>query len=254
MTVINDMLVFVTAQAEQTTLGTIAIDQIPNRAVVIPDTPSGVLPIIGNPCIDMFAQATDVTYDPDTKQSKCYIPYNDIDYLTPIIYLANETLDNPIDAGWYVEPEETGTDANGNYFVVYNEDLSVVKDRVIVGYKYALEIELPTIYYRPEENITDYTAALTVGRVKFACGLNGSFGFKIKSRGREEWEDVIANSRADYYLADTTPIVGSEVFVIPINQRSTNYSMKLYSDTPYPVSLNSMTWEGNYSPRFYRRK
>ena len=254
MTVVNDQFFFVTSQAGQTTLSVIAIDQIPNRAVVIPDDP-GFLPIIGNPCIDMFAQATDVTYDPTTKQSKCYIPYNNIESRTPIIYLANETVDDPIDAGWYVEPEKVETDANGVYFLLNNEDLSVVKDRVIVGYKYALIVDLPTIYYRQRDAIeTDYTASLTVARIKFACGLNGALGIKLKSKGREEWVDVQPNTLADYYLAGTTPIVGSQIFVVPVNQRSTNFNMKIYSDTPYPISLNSMTWEGNYSPKFYGRK
>ena len=33
----------------------------------------------------------------------------------------------------------------------------------------------------------------------------------------------------------------------------TNFELKVTSNFPYPVSLVSMTWEGNYSPRFYRR-
>lgn len=251
--VINDLFFFVTIQADQTTLSKIAIDQIPNRAVVIPEI-NGSPEIIGNPCIDMFAQATQVTYDLNTKESKCYLPYNNIDALTPIIYLANETADNPIDAGWYVEPEEVGSDANGDYFLLKNQDLSVVADRVIVGYRYALEVDLPTIYYRSDEINTDYTASLIIGRMKFACGLNGSLGVKLKSKGRDEWVTVQPTSLADYYLASTTPIVGSQIFVVPINQRSTYFNMKIYCDTPYPVSLNSMMWEGNYSPKFYRRK
>ena len=254
MTVVNDLFFFVTAQAGQTTLSLLAIDQIPNRAVVIPANP-GFLPIIGNPCIDMFAQATKVTYDASVKESKCYLPYNNIKDRTPIIYLANKKADDPIDAGWYVEPEEVGTDSIGDYFLIKNEDLSVVKDRIIVGYKYALEVDLPTIYYRQQDVITtDYTAALTIGRVKFACGLNGSLGVKLRSRGRVEWLDIQPTTLADYYLAGTTPIVGSQIFVVPVNQRSTNFNMSIYSDTPYPVSLNSMAWEGNYSPKFYRRK
>lgn len=253
MDILNDLFFFVTIQGGQTNLNVLAIDQIPNRAVVIPKNP-GFLPIIGNPCIDMFAQATKVTYDPSTTQSKCYLPYKNVPELTPIIYLANETADDPIDAGWYVEPEEVGSDAIGDYFLIKNEDLSVVEDRVIVGYKYALEVDLPTVYYRMDEINTDYTASLTVGRMKFACGLNGALGIKLKSRGRDEWVDVMPTSLADYYLAGTTPITGSNIFVVPINQRTSNFNMKIYCDTPYPVSLNSMMWEGNYSPKFYRRK
>ena len=43
------------------------------------------------------------------------------------------------------------------------------------------------------------------------------------------------------------------IFTIPIHQRPDNYTLRIFSDSPFPVSLTSMAWEGNYSPRFYRR-
>ena len=54
-------------------------------------------------------------------------------------------------------------------------------------------------------------------------------------------------------IADDVPLDDSNVFTIPIHQRSKNFSLRLFNDSPFPVSLNSMMWEGNYSPRFYRR-
>ena len=43
------------------------------------------------------------------------------------------------------------------------------------------------------------------------------------------------------------------VFTVPINQRTDNYTLRVFSDSPFPVALTSMSWEGNYSPRYYRR-
>jgi hypothetical protein len=40
---------------------------------------------------------------------------------------------------------------------------------------------------------------------------------------------------------------------VPIHQRNTNYQLKLKSTSPFPVTLTSMTWEGNYSTRYIRR-
>ena len=57
----------------------------------------------------------------------------------------------------------------------------------------------------------------------------------------------------DYYLADTEVIVREQQFTLPINQRNTNFQVKVTSDLPFPVSMISMMWEGQYSPRFYRR-
>ena len=73
--------------------------------------------------------------------------------------------------------------------------------------------------------------------------------------------DVIPNSCigtnpvviADQYLANDIPIADQTVFTLPIHQKTENFTLRLFNDSPFPVSLNSMMWEGIYSPRFYRR-
>ena len=58
---------------------------------------------------------------------------------------------------------------------------------------------------------------------------------------------------ADQYDADNLPLVKTRVFEVPIHKQNRYYTMSVVSDTPFPIALNSMTWEGDYSPRFYRR-
>ena len=101
--------------------------------------------------------------------------------------------------------------------------------------------------------ITDFTASVTIARMKFSVGLSSGLGFKIQAKGRTEWTDVLPSVDANYYLADDVPLEEENIFTVPLHQRSENVSVRLYSDTPFPVSLISMMWEGNYSPRFYRR-
>ena len=126
---------------------------------------------------------------------------------------------------------------------------------MIIGYNYLFDIELPTFYYnRAQQGATyDFTASLTIARAHFSCGKSGALTFKVKANGSEEWVDVQAVSDANYYQASTNPVVSSKDFTVPINQRNMNFSLKLTSDHPYPVSINSMMWEGNYSPRYYKR-
>jgi len=62
----------------------------------------------------------------------------------------------------------------------------------------------------------------------------------------DEWYQLQPVTSANTYLADDVPLDESTVFTLPIHQRSKNFTL-------FPVSLNSMMWEGNYSPRFYRR-
>ena len=69
----------------------------------------------------------------------------------------------------------------------------------------------------------------------------------------DEWYNLNPVVMADMYLANDIALSASSVFTLPIHQKTDNFTLRLFNDTPFPVSLNSMMWEGIYSPRFYRR-
>ena len=69
----------------------------------------------------------------------------------------------------------------------------------------------------------------------------------------DEWYQLQPVTSANTYLADDVALNESTIFTLPIHQRSKNFTLRVFNDSPFPVSLNSMMWEGNYSPRFYRR-
>ena len=100
--------------------------------------------------------------------------------------------------------------------------------------------------YKPDEVIT-----ITGGTI--------SATFLIKALPQtiqittDTWYDVQASSDAGQYLSDDVPLVEENVFTVPIHQRSDNFNLRVFSNSPFPVSLTSMMWEGQYSPRFYRR-
>ena len=167
---------------------------------------------------------------------------------------------------------------------------------------------------------SDFTASLTVARMKFAVGLSGLMAFKLKSTGvrqgkkeytgdgsttvfpwieedfdyidsdqikvtldgvnttaftvsgdtqitftnapgnnvkiviyLDEWYNLNPTITADSYLANDIALSEQSVFTIPIHQKTDNFQLRIFNDSPFPVSLNSMMWEGNYSPRFYMR-
>ena len=94
---------------------------------------------------------------------------------------------------------------------------------------------------------------MTISRLKFSVGLSGGITFKLKARGTEEWSNTIPVPLANYYLADDAPISDESIFILPIYQKTDNFLVKLTSKFPFPVSVNSMMWEGQYSPRYYKR-
>ena len=69
----------------------------------------------------------------------------------------------------------------------------------------------------------------------------------------DTWYDVQTVLEADQYLADDVPMTEEAVFTLPIHQRSDNFDLRVYSNSPFPVALASMMWEGQYSPRYYKR-
>ena len=259
--IIDDDVTVVSQHEDEYTIGKVTLDEIPTGDVVATTTS-----MTGSPCLDMatrpvkpHASVEAVVYDETNDITKIYVPYTPINDKEATMYLAVPAADvgtaSVIDSdeGYYTEAlERTETGTNYRYFEVKGK-FTDYADGIIVGYGYDFEVELPKMYYRPETNETDFTATLTISRIKFSVGRTGSVRFKVKADGSNEWKPVEHTTDGDRYSADTNPVKSERQFIVPIHQRNTNFELKVTSDFPYPVSLVSMMWEGNYSPRFYRR-
>tara|TARA_R110002012_G_scaffold99302_1_gene237224 strand:+ start:817 stop:4329 length:3513 start_codon:yes stop_codon:yes gene_type:complete len=144
---------------------------------------------------------------------------------------------------WYIKGDWTGTDPNEVEW----------RNRMIIGKLYNLEVELPTTYFRIAETVSDFTSSLTLARYRFSLGETGEVNFLTKAMGSDEWQMVAAMTSSNYYNADTPAATTHTLLTVPIYQRNTNFQFKIQADTPLPVSINSMMWEGKYVPRNYRR-
>ena len=139
---------------------------------------------------------------------------------------------------------------------VLDGDWTEYADTIVVGLGFNFSIDLPTYYFNagaPERPEYDWTANLTVARSRFQLGMGGEVEFKVKAKGSEEWSNLIPTPEADYYLANESPTELERTVVVPIHQRNMNFDLKVTSDKPFPTSVVSMMWEGNYSPKNYRR-
>jgi hypothetical protein len=311
----SDDMYAVTKQGNQFVLSKAALSQSPEQAIIVNNQGQKV-----NPCVDLYATASSVVYDSVNKLSKCYLPYNDVSSLTPIIVIKGNTSSGSfVESGFTITPERD-SDGTGPYFIVPNKDLTSVASDVIVGFKYNFDVELPRTYFRSDPRVTDFTANLTIARMKFAVGLSGMMSFKLEQRGRlpyeltftgdgstttytfnkrdldyvdrsdvlvtvngvnetafsftndttivfssapaadavikfyiKDWFTVQPVIEANTYLANDVPLDNETVFTIPIHQRTENFRLKMFNNSPFPVAVNAMMWEGNYTPRFYRR-
>jgi len=317
----SDELFAVTKQGGQFTLSKASLSQSPDDAIIVNNDGQKL-----NPCIDLYATASSVVYDTAGEFSKCFIPYNDATNLTPVLVIKGTTATGQfIESGFTISPERV-VESGNTYFKVPFKNLTSVASDVIVGYKFDFDVTLPKTYYKIDDDMkrSDFTANLTIARMKFAVGLSGVMGFKLRSKGirqgkreytgdgsttvynwidedlsyvdddqikvkldnvvttaftvdttsgivpkitfnsapasgvkiliyLDEWYSLNPVINADQYLANDIAVSDQTVFTLPIHQRPDNFTLRLFNDSPFPVSLNSMMWEGIYSPRFYRR-
>jgi len=313
----QDDMYCVTKQGNQYTISKSNLTQSPDVAIITNAQGQKI-----NPCMDLYAQATSVAYDSTNHFSKCYIPYANLTDQKNVLIVAGTTAAGAFNNSGFTITPEVGTDGTGTYFKVPGQNLTSVASNVYVGYAYDFDMTLPQVYYQldDEGKAKDFTASLTISRLKFDVGLSGVLGFKLNAVGRfagkreytgdgsttdfnwnsgdldyvdrnqvkvkvnnvtntaftfqndteirfssapangdkiliylDEWYELQPVTSANTYLADDVALNESTVFTLPIHQRSKNFTLRVFNDSPFPVSLNSMMWEGNYSPRFYRR-
>jgi hypothetical protein len=325
----QDDMYAVTRQGTQLVLSKAALSQSPEQAILVNSDGIKV-----NPCMDLYAVASSVVYDSTNELSKCYLPYNDIASLSPVLLIKGgqsdslyldgapppQSLNDLVESGFTITPDR-GSDSNGAYFIVPNENLTSIASSVIVGFKYNFDVRLPKTYYRPDPKEADYTASLTLARMKFSVGLSGEMSFKVKQKGRlpykvsltgdgsttvfsfnkneldyvektdikvsidgirtvdfsvtgdteitfntapasgavihfyiDEWFAVNPVITTNTYIANDIPLDNQNVFTVALHQRTENVDIRMFNNSPFPVAVNAMMWEGNYTPRFYRRK
>ena len=119
-----------------------------------------------------------------------------------------------------------------------------------------MKVKFPTIYVtsQTEDKVrADTTASLVVHRVKFNFGPAGLYKTTLdrvnKTSYSETFEPIIADQTAANQIAINNEITQT----IPTYEKNTNLSITLESTHPAPATLYSMTWEGDYNPKYYQR-
>ena len=252
----NDILYVLTSGTEGYTV-------TQNKLVLAPST-GGLINSLGNtvdPNLDSWCEVTDAamvspvpptapSYSNTTSLTKVYLPtyFNTTKTIRFVVGLLK--VGSPGTQSGYTNVAVLATDGGGTYFTIPGD---VTGNYIYVGYEYNMEITLPRYYYSMGQAGVDFTAVTTTSRMAFYTGLGGDVYFSIRDRSRPEWSSIGGAQIADFYISNTSPFRDTYVYKVPIYQRPDNYTMKVTSNTPFPVSLVSMQWEGQYAPGFYRR-
>ena len=134
--------------------------------------------------------------------------------------------------------------------------------RLMLGYEFEYSVELPTIYpVESSGNISksDTTCSLVLHRLHLNLGDNGVYETTLKRTSqRDDYTQLYEARNEDGYLANDVALDTVGTQVVPIYDRNTSFTPNPYgiyitSNHPSPCTLVSMTWEGDYSPKYYKR-
>ncbi len=127
---------------------------------------------------------------------------------------------------------------------------------LIMGYIYTMTIDLPKLYVNSSaegSSKNDYTSDLIIHRIKVSTGLSGPVKYNVNLTGIPNRSQTVSAIMPYTYTANDVAMAAESVHNVPVFQRNENISFSIVGDTPLPVSLLGMTWEGKYNKKFYQR-
>ena len=141
----------------------------------------------------------------------------------------------------------------GNYNIEWDGDWT--GHDLIVGYLFDMKIEFPTIYPTQsagERTTADIQGNLILHRAKINFGAAGLYKTTLKRLGKDDYSETWEAPLADSYNANHVGIHFEKEQVVPIYDKNKNVTLEVSSKHPAPATLYSMTWEGDYTTKYYR--
>jgi len=208
-------------------------------------------------CLDIWTVNPYRTYDSSADTTRVFLPYDDISGKTFSVlvlggYIGASSDVSSESVGAVLYPTVQGT--AGAYYVDIDGDYRG-RD-LIIGYIYNMEVTLPKFFVTSAQGqiaTSDFTSDLIIHRVKVSTGLSGPIKYDVTITGRPEWSKTVEATAPNSYDLNSVNMSADAIHTVPIYQRNENLTFKIIGDTPFPVSLLSLNWEGKYNTGFYRR-
>ena len=159
-----------------------------------------------------------------------------------------DTNTNSARVGRYAKPTVSGTSFTlpGNWSGV----------TLTIGYIYDYEVKFPTFYPTKGQGdrvTADVNSSLVIHRIKIHFGKIGLYETKLERVGKSDYTEIYESTELDEYDASDAPYLEEFIKTIPVYERNTNVDITLKSSHPAPATLRALSWEGDYSPKFYQR-
>ena len=124
-----------------------------------------------------------------------------------------------------------------------------------IGYLYDYSVDLPTIYLTRQQGkftSADINASLTIHRINLSFGKIGLYDTTLTRVGKTAYNQVFESNTLNLYNVADAPYLEEEIRTVPVYEKNTNVDINLKSTHPSPATLRAMTWEGDYSPKYYK--
>ena len=134
--------------------------------------------------------------------------------------------------------------------------LTITEQSLFVGYAYEMDVQFPVIYPvkgAGDSAKSDVQGSLIIHRFKVNTNSTGTFQMELGRKYRDTFSTTHEAKTFDSYTADAIAIGDVDETVVACYDRNTNVDLHLKSSYPLPVTLISMTWEGEYTNKNYRR-
>lgn len=141
-----------------------------------------------------------------------------------------------------------------------NDDFTVPGDwssgTFNIGYLYDYQVDFPRVYPTKAAGggtVADVNASLVLHRIKMNFGRVGLIETTLNRVGKAAYNEVYEATLSPAYQISDAPYLDEEIQTVPVYDKNINVDITLKSSHPAPATLRSMSWEGDYSPMFYRR-
>ena len=209
-------------------------------------------------CLDLFNINPHRTYNSSTEKTRIFLPYDSVtgkEFNVVVLggYIGDTATVSSQSVGAVLKPTIAGS--AGSQHVDIDGDFRG-RD-IIIGYNYIMTVSLPKLYRYSVSgsNVTnDDVSSLIIHRLKVKTGLSGPVDYKISITGLNDWTNTISVTQPNQYQLNNVNMQASSTHVVPIFQRNENLAIQIIGNTPFPVSLLGLDWEGKLNQRFYRRR
>tara|TARA_B000000557_G_scaffold215059_1_gene181663 strand:- start:6403 stop:9264 length:2862 start_codon:yes stop_codon:yes gene_type:complete len=175
--------------------------------------------------------------------------FSNVNWLPSVTTPNHELVVIDTSTGRYAKP----TYSSGTSFTLQGNWSSTT---LTIGYIYPYQVKLPTIYPTKVEgarSTADVNSSLVLHRIKLHFGKIGLYETTLERVGKTDYTEVYESTQLNEYDASDAPYLDEFIKTIPVYEKNTNVEIILKSSHPAPATLRSLSWEGDYSPKYYRR-